>query len=747
MVKQKPDLLENGMRPEALHRLGLKNRQKGQPGYAIDLISQAIQLSPDEPEYYKDLGNSYKDCGKHNQAIECYCKAIELNREYAQAHYDLGSIFFQTDRVDDALTALRKAIQLKPDYPQAYNNLALVLGATGRPEQALACLRKALEYDADLPEVWNNIGNIYKKRRDYPTARSHYEQALKIAPDMVEALNNLGQIHQGLRNSDEAIHCFTTALKANPSFVDSYINLGNTYQYIEKLRKAKSVYRQVLNFQPDHPVAHFNLGVVAHEMGDLDEAVSCCQKALDAQPNYEKACAYLLNLLLQQCSWNEIGTLDEKLDQMTMNTLKTGNKPAETPFLNLVRRSDPAMNLAVARAWSHEFSQMAANKTLTHHRPAKHPDRKLRIGYLSNNFRNHPTADLVSGILKHHNRNQFHITCYHYGINDGSLQRQRVEKACDRFVDLYHVNDQAAAQVIHNDRVDILVDLVGHTKGTRMGICAYRPAPIQMRYLGFAGSTGADFFDYIITDKIATPPQQARYYTEQFILMPDSYHVNNYKSDYGHAVPKPGQGDGSTRKDFIFCCFNASYKIDPDTFASWIEILKYTPNSILWLLADKEITRANFKQCAEKYGIDPNRLTFFNKAQKAEHFVRLGNADLALDTFAVSGAATTADALWAGLPVLTVAGKHFASCMSDSILSAAGLSELVFDNRNAYVRKAVELSNNRIQLRSIQEKVKQARQSSPLFDPRRFTQHLEGAFRESRNIYLNNQPPDMIQLY
>jgi protein O-GlcNAc transferase len=512
------------------------------------------------------------------------------------------------------------------------------------------------------------------------------------------------------------------------------------------MRKARSVYGQVLDLQPDHPVAHFNMGVAAGEMGDYQEALSCCRKALAANPDYEKACAYIVHLLRLQCAWDDLESMHQKLDRMTRNAVMGGKKLVETPFQNLVRCADPAMNFAVARAWSREIGQTAAGKRFTHSSSVKDSNHKLRIGYLSNNFRNHPTADLVSGIFQHHDSDRFHITCYHYGVNDGSPQRRRVEKACDTFVDLYRFTDQAAARKIYDDGVDILVDLVGHTKGSRMGICAHRPAPLQMRYLGFAGSTGADFFDYIVTDRIATPPHEAKHYTERFVLMPDCYHVNNYISDYDRYGSQPGQGKHANGEEFVFCCFNAGYKIDPHAFASWAEILRQLPGSVLWLLADNQAIRHNLNQRAAKSGIDPHRLTFFKKAPKAKHFERLGAADLALDTFAVSGAATTADALWSGVPVLSLGGRHFASRMSDSILNAAGLPELILESQSAYINLAVAFGKDRSRLNRIKEKVLRATQTAPIFDPQKFTRHLEDAYRHAWSKHLKRQPPAMITL-
>jgi protein O-GlcNAc transferase len=739
----------SGVAPEEFHRRGLQKRLQGKLEDALGLVTEAIRRDPRNPIYYKDLGNIYKDGGEIRHAIQNIRRALKLNAAYVEAHYDLGSLYYQVGRPQQAMEQLRLAIQLKPDYAEAYNNLAMVLERIGSSAQAKACYKKALELKPDFAEALNNIGNCCKRSNDLKQARSYYQKALSINPRMVPALNNLGQLHQQMDEYEAAIDCFSKALALDPVSLDAHINLGNTYQLLERPRRAKKVYEKVLKLHPDHPVALFNLGVIANRMNAYDSAAAFYRRAFAAKPDYEKACAYLVNQLIQNCAWEEIAKLERKLDALTDAALQSGRKPEETPFLSIVRHADPQLNLKIARAWSREADQIQPNAIHSHrdNRPVGRHANKLRIGYLSPNFGNHPSADLILAILTNHDRQRFEINCYHYGVNDGSSQRRRIEGVCDRFIDLNQFKDHAAARKIGADRVDILVDLVGHTKGSRLGICAHRPAPIQIRYLGFAGSTGADFYDYLIGDEIVTPPNEGRYYSEKLILMPACYHVNGHKTDFPLAISTAATDECRKGDDFVYCCFNAGYKIDPDAFHCWVEILKEVPKSVLWLLEENDCTRSNLRQQAQQEGLQPNRICFLPKADKQEHLQRLGAADLALDTLRVSGAATTADALWAGVPVITVRGGHFASRMSDSLLIAADLPELVTVSQTEYISKAIDLAKNHARLAGLKDRVQRARESASIFNPREFVAHLENGYRKVWRLHRDAQVPQTIHVH
>jgi protein O-GlcNAc transferase len=335
---------------------------------------------------------------------------------------------------------------------------------------------------------------------------------------------------------------------------------------------------------------------------------------------------------------------------------------------------------------------------------------------------------LIPRLLQEHNQQKYFITVYSYGLDQESDTSKKIRIHAHLYRDLKDLTDRQSAEKIHQDQIDILVDLNGHLKGSRLGICALRPVPIQVRYLGMAGTTGAPFFDYIITDRIVTPPEQSKFYSEAFAYMPHTYQVNDYVLQ--------GQVNSLTRKKchlsdqaFVFACFCSLYKIDPPIFDAWMQILKAVPESVLWLLQGNQQAVLNLRQEAQKRDVDPSRLVFAEHLEKTTHLQRIELADLALDTRIVNGAATTSDALWAGLPVVTIQGTHFASRMSSSLLTAIDLTELITHSLDDYVNLAVGLARNREHLEKIRKRLKVNKFTKPLFNAPLFTVNLENLYR------------------
>ena len=355
-------------------------------------------------------------------------------------------------------------------------------------------------------------------------------------------------------------------------------------------------------------------------------------------------------------------------------------------------------------------------------------------------------AYLMLSLFGLHNRDEFDIFCYSYGEDDGSYYRKRIERDCDKFVDIHNLSYADAAKRIYEGQVDILVDLKGYTAGSKMEICALRPAPVQVRYLGLAGTTGADFFDYIITDRIVTPEDHAQYYSENFVYMPHSYQVNDHNQPISNKDWKRADF-GLPDDSFVFCSFNQGYKIDPILFDSWMKILRQVPEGVLWLQQQiNEKAEKNLRQEAEARGVRSSRLIFTKRLPKDEHMARLRLADLALDTRIVNGAATTSDALWVGVPVITLQGGHFASCMSSSILTAIGLSELITHSLVEYEALAVRLAQNRGELQTIRDSLAKNRLTEPLFDTPRFTRNLEKAYKEMWKLFLAGERPRQVEV-
>jgi len=732
--------------PDALHLLGVIAHQGKDNDEAENLISQAIRIAPGNPYYFNNLGTVFKAKGKLTEALGCYKKAIQLNSDYLEAYCNLAHTFHMLKEVKKAVDYYQKSIQLSSDYFEAHFNLAIVYHEQGFFEDAICYYQKAIDLRPKFYKTYYYIGSAFHDQGKLEDANLYYRKAVELKPDFFEAYNSMGAAWQGLKKNGKALSCFQKALVLMPNSDAVYVNKGNVYQDQGRYAKALNCYRNALEIRPSNAVAHFNMGISLMSMGKSEKAKSCYQRALEINPEYAKACSCLVGQLQQDCAWKDLKHWAKKLDNLTKRAMDKREKPAETPFLNITRHADPALNHTVAKMWCREVPR----QVVTGQRFFSFSNRlagncKITIGYLSNNFRNHPTAHLIHDLFELHNRARFNIYCYSYGKNDGSNYRGRIQHKCDRFVELRKLSHIKSAEKIFKDKVDILVDLAGHTEDNRLEICALRPAPVQVRYLGMPGTTGADYFDYIITDLIVTPKEHAPLYSEKFVYLPHCYQINSSRKllpDHSFNRKK----FGLPKNRFVFCSFNTSYKIDPVMFDVWMRILKRVPGSILWLLKGNESVERNLRQEAESRILDPDRLVFAAKLPKNEHLIRLLSADLALDTRIVNGAITTSDALWSGVPVVTLQGNHFASRMSSSILSAVGLTEMVTSSLDQYESLAVRLAANPLELKRVKEKLRNNQKIKPLFDTSHFVKQLEKAYDIMLEIFQVDDEPRHIEV-
>ena len=733
---------------EASHLKGLAYRRSGDVNMAIEAFQKAIAICGDRAEFYKNLGNAYADAKSWDLSLKCFQMALQLSPNYLEAWYDKGCAMQSGGFMQEAIDCYRHVLKIDPQHSDSLNNFGLIMEATGQIEQAQSCYQRAVQTDPMHYIANINLGNIFRQKGNTSRALSFYERAISVKPGIADAYNNKGFALWDLKRYAESIESFATAYRLAPESDEISINYANALLTQGRPRRAMSCYRLVLKRNPENRQAIFNMGLCHESTGDLSSAIACYRQALKIDNSYSKAQSLLVTLLKKTCQWDELESASEKLDRMTEMALVNGEKPAETPFLNISRHIDCALNYNVARAWSKpiedRYRDNIDNTNQTESIQVKTSSR-LTIGYLSCNFRNHPTAQLMAGLIARHDRRRFKVLCYSYGIDDASLYREEIRKASDQFIDLRDIGDVGAAKRIRSDGVDILVDLGGYTKDSRMEIAAQRPAALQVRYLGLAGTTGADFFDYLVTDKTVTPPQQAAFYSERFIYMPDCYQVNNYqdnrdglgvqRSDY--ALPTEG---------YVYCAFHSAYKIDYPIFNTWMRILKSVEKSVLWLCIGDPLTRMQLIDYAGKSDIQADRLIFADNLPKNEHLQRLCLADTALDTVQVTGAATTSDALWANVPVVTMIGQHFASRMSASILSAFGLTQLITTSLQAYEELAIQLAIDPHFYYGVREELCNARTQSPLFDTNRFTRHLEKGFEMIWDRYQKGKPPSMVEV-
>jgi len=620
-------------------------------------------------------------------------------------------------------------------------NRALQRFQAGALAEAAAGCQQMIEANPEDFDALHLGGVVALNQGDHNRALDLIQRAVQQRPQDAQAQQNLGALYARLGRLTDAEACFRRALAIDPKLADANSNLGLALASQSRHAEAIACYRQALAHEPRHAETWSRLGLALAREHKLDEAIPCFRQAVALRPGFGEGLAFLYHQLQHACEWGELAFLGARLNRSTQIALAKGAKPGEPPFVSISRSMDPARNHAVAKAASDETQ--ARMQAIGARFPIAHPRnaRRIVLGYLSGDYRNHPVAHLLGGLLGAHERERFQINAYSYGQDDGSDYRKRAEREADSFVDLRRVSSLDAARRIYGDEVDILIDLTGRTGEHRLDICALRPAPIQVSWLGYPGTSGAAFMDYILADRIVASAQEARWFSEKLVWLPHCYQINHDRPPVGSGIFTRASA-GLPAQGFVFACFANNFKIEPEIFASWLALLRRLPGSVLWLLRNNLLVERNLKQAASAGGIDPARLIFADKLSKEDHLARLGLADLALDTRLYTGHTTTSDALWAGLPVITINGGHFASRVSASILIAAGLPELITGSLKEYEALALRLAGDRAGLSSLRRKLADSRATTPLFDGRRFVASLEHAYQAMWQRFNAGLPPE-----
>lgn len=671
--------------------------------------------------------------GQYAAAEPLYLQAIALQANHADAHHMLGLVYYQTDRIDAALAHIGQALNIAPRNLDYLNNLALVQRAAAQFEAALKSFQQAILLQPKDLDVQLNLANTLLELDRFDEAANYYRRVLKARPDpdiraaLAHCLSMLGNQAHAAGKFSEAEACFKEALSFNPTDAAFYYNLGNAQRELGKAADAANSYRKAIQYAPDDADAYNNLGNVQRELGQLDLAIASYERALQLNPQLYHAKVHLIHQKQHICDWNNL-----KQDiQQVRDWVKNAPQAQVSPFAFLAMPGTTASEQKrCADNWVQnryaELISLGKNLDFTQHAPHK----KLRIGYLSADFRLHPLAFLISELIELHDRDKFEIHAFSYGVDDKTNARARLVKAFDHFHDIRNLSEMEAATKIHACEIDILVDLTGFTQTSRSGIAALRPAPVNVNWLGFPGTMGSidhePLFDYILTDNFISPPESKNSYAEQFALLPDSYQPNDRKRPVGKT---PSRAECNLPDNaFVFCCFNQSFKITAEVFAVWIRLLQAVPNSVLWLLDCNQWAKKNLKTQAEKAGIASNRLVFATRVSIADHLARHAHADLFLDTLPYNAHTTCSDALFMGLPVVTCVGDTFAARVAGSLLNAAGLPELVTHDLAAYEQKALQLANDPAELKRIKTYLAAGKNNSGLFDTARFAKSLEQCY-------------------
>ncbi len=684
-------------------------------------------------------GLQQHQAGQFQQAEQIYRQVLDANPNEPDANYLLGMLFNEFGDNAAAVEHITRSIKARPKFPPAHNNLGTIYEELGRIEEAAASFRKAVRLDPAMAEAHNNLGNALKAIGDFAGAVQSFNKAIKIQPKFAEAHNNLGLAYVGMARWDDAMASFGMAIELAPEFAEPYVCLSNTQHTLGFLEDAIANAEQAIARRPDYAEAHIVLGGGLYAAGDFAGAIDALRRAVALDPQSTQATAELFKAASFACDWTDRAALSRTIDRQNAEGLARGSGVGEQPLYNVTRIADPAQNRVIARYWSglHDTRSKRA-------RGKSSRDGRITIGYLSSDFGEHAVGHLTRGLFELHDRDRFTVLAYAAFGEDGSDNMEKVKRDSDGFTNLFNMSHADAAARIRRDNVDILIDLNGHTQGERLPICALRPAPLQATWLGFPGTTGADYIDYILTDRAVSPADHAVHYSETFAYLPDCYQMNGL-ADVDDDIRIARTDAGLPEDAVVFCSFVASQKIDPDVFDSWMRILEQTPGSILWLYESNAAATVNLNREADARGIDAGRLHFGAKLPRNEHLQRLRCADIALDTWTYGGHTTTSDALRADLPVIARIGTHFASRVSSSILRAIGLDELITDSAADYEALAIRLARDAAAVRGLKTRIAQARETAPLFDANRFVAGLEDAYRQMWARHLAGEPPQVIE--
>lgn len=699
-------------------KIALDLHRGGAVKEAADMYRTMLASHPASFDLQHYLGMALMQTGQLDQAIVHLQKATSLNSKSAAAFCNLGIAYDMRGYADHALGALDQAIAIKPDFAEPWVRKAAVLHLTGRIADSIDVYKQAtlLRRDSGL---FNNYGAALRDLSRYDEALNAFASALEIKPDYAAAMVNRGNTLRDMGRAADAIEDYDRALALHPDHADA---IANRARAVEEAA-GRALTQEHAGVVDEGPGKVDRYEVKSQSKGLLQNELLAYAREFAANPDIANRPELRHHVMMKLSDWSAYDVVTDILD-----AVRKGERPVH-PFLLVAVPCTAQEHMLCAKKYA--AATMPARKSMVEDKPYSHD--KIRVAYLSNDFFEHATAYLMAGLFEAHDRTQFEWTALSYNPPADSAMRRRLESGFDHFIDISGMDDIAVARLIREREIDILVDLKGYTAGTRTEILSYRPAPVQMAYLGYPGTTGAPFVDYAIVDRYVVSAQVEPFFTEKLVFMPDSYQVNDNKREI---AARPRREDiGLPADAFVFCSFNNNYKITPDMFDVWMRILQRTDNSVLWVYKGAAVAEANLKEEAHKRGVDPARLIFAEHAPQSEHLARLGCADLFLDTLPCNAHTTASDALWGGLPVLTVSGETFAGRVAGSILQAANLPELIAPDVDAYEEMAVAFAQSPDSLKMIKDKLVATRDVMPLFDTARFARYIEDAYRQAYARY------------
>jgi len=673
------------------------------PAEAKKFLTTAIELNPGDKTAIVNLIKAHIDLNEYKLALKHLEKANTLFINDPEIHYLKAKAFSGLKQLDESYSYFESAINLKPDYPEALSELGNLLCDMKRHKEALQYYDRAIDLQPNNYEIWLNKGTALNHLKEHTQAITYYDKIISIQPNLAEAWMNKGKTLYDLKHYDEAIKHFKETLRIKPKLAEAWFNLGSVLMELEQTAEAANHFEKAMNLNPD----------MDYIIGDF------------------------LNTKTKLCDW---GVLKKFLPIITAAEGHTNLVVRPFPLLGLI--DDPKIQYKFNKRYvANQFSARTREFKKSSHSEHK----RIKIAYLSPDFRQHAVSFLMAEVLESHNPEVVETFGFYFGPKCSDEMHQRVSSAFHHFYDVRHLEDNEICDLIISLEIDIAIDLAGHTKDSRGNIFSNRCAPIQVNYIGYPGTTGANYMDYIIADKIVIPEEFIQYYSEKPVFMPNSFQANDSKRQIAN-VPISKEFFGLPADKFVFCNFNSNYKLNPTIFNQWATILKSVDESVLWLISESATNKANIIKEMISRGINANRLFFADRVEYSLHLARYRAADLFLDTLPFNGGATTSDALWAGLPVLTQTGHSFAGRMATSLLFALKVPELVSRTQDEYIQKATTLAKDPIQLEAVRKKIATNNHKEKLFNGKVFCKHLEIAYLTMYDRYQADLNSDSIDV-
>ena len=711
-----------GAPPSVLMRLAVTILEQGRAPEAVPLLRRALALDPEDTASHLNLGRALALAGDPVGARAEFETILRIDPVHLDATFNLGVIDLDQGRLDDARRWFERVLARAPDYADAHVSLGVVDQKESRLEAALDRFRRALVLNPRHASAISHIARVLELQHKPEEARERYIAALALTPDLADARAGLASVSLALGRYAEGIAQLRELLARDAKDARAWSALADALFQNGELDEAVSAAARAGAIDPASPGPYSVIALIHVVRGETDRAIAALEEGF-SRTGSSGLLGMLAHQLRRACLWEKWRPAWNEIARRLDREAELGS-----PFWMLLEATTPAQQLDYTRRWAEaQFGPGRGSKARD--KPSLNPGdaRRVRVGYLSSEFHEHAIAHLLAGVLEAHDRARFEIYAYSYGPEDNSPMRGRLRRACEHFIDVAREPDDAVVRRIETDALDILVDLKGYTMGGRSAILARRPCPIQVNWLGYPGTLGAPFFDYLIADSYVIPPGHESAYSERVVRLNHCWQSNDRKRPV--AEPRTRAEYGLPEQGFVFCCFAQAVKITPEIFARWMNLLRAVPGSVMWLAEDNTLATVALKDAARAHGVVPERVVFSPRIPFAQHLARYRVADLALDTFPYTSHSTASDGLWCGCPMVALVGDTFAARVSGSILTHAGLPDLITDSLDAYERLAHALATDRQRLDGIRARVAAARTSS-LFDANSFSRDLERVYME-----------------